>query len=206
MTTAREVILAVMAEVQGIAKKDRNQQQSFNYRGIDAVMNKVGPALRNAGGFILPRVLETKTNTAQTAKGGTLNVVHLTVEFGIYGLDGDPIVGTVAAEAFDSGDKATSKAMSVALRTFLLQVLALPTDEPDPDSYSYEATKSGRDWLSEADALALVYNLDGLRKLYSEAVANRAPAEIVEKIKDYGNGLSESQDSSSQPGGSKGVA
>ena len=206
MTTAREVILAVMAEVQGIAKKDRNLQQSFNYRGIDAVMNKVGPALRNAGGFILPRVLETKTNTAQTAKGGTLNVVHLTVEFGIYGLDGDPIVGTVAAEAFDSGDKATSKAMSVALRTFLLQVLALPTDEPDPDSYSYEATKAGRDWLSEADALALVYNLDGLRKLYSEAVAARALPEIVEKIKSYGNDLAGSQDSNSEPGRGKGTA
>jgi len=199
MTTAREVILAVMAEVQGIAKKDRNLQQSFNYRGIDAVMNKVGPALRNAGGFILPRVLETKTNTAQTAKGGTLNVVHLTVEFGIYGLDGDPIVGTVAAEAFDSGDKATSKAMSVALRTFLLQVLALPTDEPDPDSYSYEATKAGRDWIAEAEALALVYNLDGLRKLYSEAVANRVQPEIVEKIKAYGNDLAGSQNSDSQP-------
>jgi hypothetical protein len=199
MSNAREVILAVMAEVQAVAKKDRNLQQSFNYRGIDAVMNKVGPALRNAGGFILPKVLETKTNTAQTAKGGNLNVVHLTVEFGIYGLDGDPIVGTVASEAFDSGDKATSKAMSVALRTFLLQVLALPTDEPDADSYSYEATKADRNWLSEADALALVYNLDGLRKLYSEAVANRVQPEIVEKIKSYGNDLAGSQDSSSKP-------
>lgn len=200
MTTAREVILAVMAEVQAVAKKDRNLQQSFNYRGIDAVMNKVGPALRNAGGFILPRVLETKTNTAQTAKGGNLNVVHLTVEFGIYGLDGDPIVGTVAAEAFDSGDKATSKAMSVALRTFLLQVLALPTDEPDPDSFSYEATKSGRDWLAEAEAFALVYDANGLRKLYSEAVAHRALPEIVEKIKAYGTDVaSGSKDPNGEP-------
>lgn len=57
-----------------------------------------------------------------------------------------------------------------------------------------------RDWIAEADAFALVYNLDGLRKLYSEAVANRAPAEIVEKIKDYGNGLSESSDSDGKPG------
>jgi len=55
-----------------------------------------------------------------------------------------------------------------------------------------------RDWLAEADALALVYNLDGLRKLYSEAVANRVQPEIVEKIKEYGNGLSESQDTSSK--------
>lgn len=55
-----------------------------------------------------------------------------------------------------------------------------------------------RDWLAEADALALVYNLNGLRKLYSEAVANRVQPEIVEKIKEYGNGLSESQDTSSK--------
>jgi len=58
---------------------------------------------------------------------------------------------------------------------------------------------NNRDWLAEADALALVYNLDGLRKLYSEAVANRALPEIVEKIKTYGNDLSGSSDPSGQP-------
>jgi hypothetical protein len=62
-----------------------------------------------------------------------------------------------------------------------------------------------RDWIAEADALALVYNLDGLRKLYSEAVANRALPEIVEKIKNYGNELAGSQDSDGKPGGSKGT-
>jgi hypothetical protein len=58
---------------------------------------------------------------------------------------------------------------------------------------------NSRDWIAEADALALVYNLDGLRKLYSEAVANRALPEIVEKIKTYGNDLSGSSDPSGQP-------
>jgi len=57
---------------------------------------------------------------------------------------------------------------------------------------------NNRDWLAEADALALVYNLDGLRKLYSEAVAARALPEIVEKIKAYGNDLAGSQDSTSK--------
>ncbi len=38
----------------------------------------------------------------------------------------------------DGGDKATAKAMSVAFRIALLQALALPTSEPDPDSSSYE--------------------------------------------------------------------
>jgi hypothetical protein len=56
-----------------------------------------------------------------------------------------------------------------------------------------------RDWLAEADALALVYNLDGLRKLYSEAVANRVDAKIIEQVKQLGNDIARSQDSVSEP-------
>jgi len=203
MANAREVILAVMESVQGVAKRDRNSAQGFNFRGIDAVVNKVGPALRSAGGFILPEIKEANHSTALTAKGSTVNVVHLTVQFGIYGLDGDPIVGSVSAEAFDSGDKATAKAMSVALRTFLLQVLALPTDEPDPDSFSYEAT---RDWAGEAEQLALTYAVDDLRKLYSQAVAARVPGEILERIKAYGNAAGGQGDSVGIAQGTKGTA
>jgi hypothetical protein len=55
-----------------------------------------------------------------------------------------------------------------------------------------------RDWLAEADALALVYNLDGLRKLYSEAVANRVDAKIIEQVKQLGNDIAGSTDSSSK--------
>lgn len=65
---------------------------------------------------------------------------------------------------------------------------------------------NNRDWIAEAEALALVYNLDGLRKLYSEAVAARALPEIVEKIKSYGNDLAGSQDSNSEPSRGKGIA
>ncbi len=71
MAQANEIILAVMNEVQGLAKKDKNTAQGFNFRGIDAVMNAVGPALRKAGGFIVPRVVERTDTVGQTAKGST---------------------------------------------------------------------------------------------------------------------------------------
>lgn len=195
---AREVILAVMKEVQGVGKNERNSAQGFNFRGIDAVINKVGPALRNAGGFILPEVKSAEHSIALTAKGSQVNVVHLVVQYGIYGLDGDPITGTVAATAMDSGDKAVAKAMSVALRTYLLQVLALPTDEPDPDSFSYEAT--GRDFSKEAEDAALVYDVEKLRKIYSDALTAKAPQAVLDRIKAYGNDISGQADSSSKPG------
>lgn len=37
---------AVMGDVQAVRKGDRNEVQGFNFRGIDAVVNAVGPALR----------------------------------------------------------------------------------------------------------------------------------------------------------------
>lgn len=48
-------------------------------------------------------------------------------------------------------------------------------------------TPVGRDWLSEADAMALAYNIDGLRLLYSDASAAKVSPEILEKIKVYGS-------------------
>lgn len=179
-----------MNEVQGLAKKDKNQAQGFNFRGIDAVMNVVGPALRNAGGFIVPTLKSVKHETLTTSKGSLMNAAYVEVMFSVCGNDnGAPVTGVVAAEAFDSGDKATAKAMSVALRTFLLQLLCLPTDEPDPDSYSYEASKPKRDFLAEADAAALKYDLDGLRLIYADARSAKTDAVTLEKIEAYAREL-----------------
>lgn len=197
MATSAEVVLAVMNEVQGLAKRDKNQAQGFNFRGIDAVMNVVGPALRKAGGFIVPAVQSIRHETLTTAKGSLMNAAYVEVVFSVFGNDnGEPISGIVAAEAFDSGDKATAKAMSVAMRTFLLQLLCLPTDEPDPDSFSYEASKPIRDFAAEAETMLMNYDLAGLRKLYVEAQSAGATPEFLEKVKAYGNELGRSQDPS----------
>lgn len=188
MTNARDIVLALMKDVQGLAKKDLNKQQGFNFRGIDAVMNAVGPALRNAGGFIVPEVLAKESETLPARNGGSLNTVRITVAYSVHGSEGDPIVGVVAAEAFDSGDKATAKAMSVAYRTFLLQLLCLPTDEPDPDSYTYEVGEaaapvskpsSRRDWMAEVNALE---GIDAARVLFAEARQKKAGAAVLEAI------------------------
>jgi len=180
---AREIIQAVMQDVQGLAKKDKNTHQGFAFRGIDAVMNAVGPALRTHGGFIVPQVVD-KTHEIMNGK---LNLVRISVSFSVYGSEGEPITGTVAAEAFDSGDKATAKAMSVAYRTFLLQLLCLPTDEPDPDSYTYniadvatETKASARNWSTEIEALT---DIELARQLYNEARTSKAGTKVLDAIK-----------------------
>jgi hypothetical protein len=179
---ARQIIQAVMQEVQGLAKKDKNTHQGFAFRGIDAVMNAVGPALRKHGGFMVPQVIE-KTHEIMNGK---LNLVRITVSYSVYGSEGEPITGWVAAEAFDSGDKATAKAMSVAYRTFLLQLLCLPTDEPDPDSYTYDiaevatAPAPARDWNTDIEALT---DIELARQLYNEARTSKAGTKVLDAIK-----------------------
>lgn len=189
MANANEVVRLVMAEVRGLGKKQRNEIQNFNFRGIDAVMNIVGPALRDAGGFILPQIISADYSQVPTSKGGIMNVARIVAKFEVHGSEGEPIAGQVAAEAFDSGDKATSKAMSVALRTFLLQLLCLPTDEPDPDTFSYEVAKPVKDWTKIADDLSWKGDLDGLMNLYNEATRLKAPAADIERIKTLGTEL-----------------
>jgi hypothetical protein len=46
---------------------------------------------------------------------------------------------------------------------------------------------NNRDWLGEADTLALTYDVDKLRLLYTDAVAAKVSADILEKIKAYGS-------------------
>ena len=133
MTTVHEAWNDVMRDVQAIRKDSRNAQQGFNFRGIDAVMNAVGPALREHGVTIVPNSVEAKHRDFTTAKGTTMHEAIVTVGYSVIGPDGQGFTGQSVGEAADAGDKATSKAMSVAYRTFLLQALTIPTDEPDPD-------------------------------------------------------------------------
>jgi len=138
-TTVVEAISAVMDEVQSVRKTDRNAAQNFSFRGIDATVNAVGPALRHHGVVVLPQgVREIAYEPMVTAKGAAMTGVRLVQVYRWYGPAGDFIDSEVPAEAFDYGDKGTAKAMSVAYRTMLLQALCIPTDEPDPDATSYE--------------------------------------------------------------------
>lgn len=136
---AHETVCALLADIQALAKTEKNLAQNWNFRGIEAVTNVVGTAIRKHGGFLSMELVKIKYVTVPGKNGGSLDKVRGVVKFNIYGSDkGEPVTGIVPAEANDYGDKGTAKMMSVALRTFLLQLLLLPTGEPDPDSFSHE--------------------------------------------------------------------
>ena len=137
-------LAAVMSDCDHVAKRDVNQHQRFHFRGIDAVVNAVGPVLRRHKVIVVPNLRSATYETVATTTGKASTACRVVVEYVfVSGVDGSQLAASVAAEAWDSGDKATPKAMSVAFRTALLQALALPTDEPDPDASSYERATPG---------------------------------------------------------------
>ena len=138
-----EALTEVMKAVPVVKKEDRNASQNFSFRGIDATLNAVGPALRKHGVIVRPKLIQHNAEAITVGRNATpMRSVTLLVEYAFTGPEGDSLVCVVPGEAMDSGDKAYSKAMSVAFRTALLQTLALPTDERDPDADSHERVEA----------------------------------------------------------------
>jgi hypothetical protein len=144
LKTAHDRLMAIMSEIQFLRKSEEFKKQSgavqYRFRGVDAVMKAVGPLVRKYG--ILPKpIVQSITQTNYVTGGGTqmcLSVVRV-----IYRLKGPGGVDDfeeveVYGEASDAGDKGVTKALSVAYRTMWLQLLCIPTDEPDPDLHNAE--------------------------------------------------------------------
>ena len=130
-------IIEVMADINAIGKDRRNQQQGFQFRGIDDVMNELHSSLAKCGVFVVPQVLDEARSTGKTKSGGDMFYTRLKIKFTFYAEDGSFIESVVIGEAMDTGDKASNKALSVGLKYALLQVFCIPTeDEKDPDAVS----------------------------------------------------------------------
>ena len=128
-----------MRDVGAIGKDSKNQQQGFMYRGIDAVMNALNPVMSKLGLFIVPEVLEQTREERVNAKGTTLLYSILKMKYTMYAPDGSNVSCIVLGEGMDTGDKASNKAMSVALKYAMFQLFMIPTEEMvDPDSEVHE--------------------------------------------------------------------
>lgn len=123
----------------GITKDRRNQQQGYNFRGIDDVYNALSPILARHGLCVLPRILTRDCVERQTAKGGTLFYVTVEAEFDfVASEDGSKHTVRTFGEAMDSGDKATNKAMSAAYKYAAFQAFAIPTEgDNDADATTH---------------------------------------------------------------------
>lgn len=138
--TIQQAFSAAMSDIRAVGKDGRNTQQGYNFRGVDAVVIAAGPAFRRHGIIPMPRVGWVHREEVEVgSKRTVMALVTVRVTYRFIGPAGDYLEAVdIPGEAMDSGDKAVAKAMSVAYRIALLQALAIPTDDPDPDEQSFE--------------------------------------------------------------------
>jgi hypothetical protein len=191
--TAQPTIFAAMAaameEVQTVKKTGHNSSQGYNFRGIDAVVNAVGPVFRKHGIVPVPTRSEAVYRDVQTSTGKPSRECTVTVTYRFYGPLGDFIEAQVPGESMDFGDKGAPKAMSVAYRILLLQALCIPTDDPEPDSQSYERAPAPAkqtpdqieiaEWADKIREIAPKAGIYGGDPAIAKDYANRNPGKTI---------------------------
>lgn len=149
---------AVMAEVTEVRKdaKFSGGGANYNYRGVDAVVNAVGPALRKHRVVILPIDMQPSYRDVEVGgKRTPMRECTMIVTYKIMGASGDEWIVQGAGESLDSGDKGTTKAGTVAYRNMLLTALSIPVNNPrlDADAMEYRRAESRPTNLPDAGEL-----------------------------------------------------
>lgn len=199
-----QAVSDVMNDVREVRKTGRNKSQNFNFRGIDAVMNAVGPKLREHGVIVTPIRAELEGIEVDAGRKKAKDTSGI-VTYRWFGPDGSHFDSQVYAEGRDYADKGGAKTMSVALRTCILQTLCLPTDDPDPDEDYIESSPAaaavaqglgarpapeidrvkgeivrimGEDSIPPTDILAMYNEAGGVSKTFADA-QDLPPLKIV---------------------------
>lgn len=141
-----EALAGIMDDVQAVSKSQRNVKQGYQYRGIDDVVNMIHPHFAKWQVFLTSEVLSIERTERRSASGGVLLHVMSHVRYTFHAVDGSFVQTTVYAEGMDSGDKATNKALSAALKYALGQSFLIPYQmvDSETDDHEVKPKSSGR--------------------------------------------------------------
>lgn len=152
MNAAAKDIVAV-----GIGKTGWNEQQKFKFRGIDQVLNVIGPILAKHAITVTPEFAVHSISEYVTKAGSKGTSVFLSGKF-TFRHDGQSVSTTAVGEGRDVADKATNKAMAAAAKYALIMTFVVPlvgSDDTDAHSPESGAESGGHIAISEYDALML---------------------------------------------------
>jgi hypothetical protein len=186
MAKIHKAITAVMAAIAttGIAKSQRNAQQGFSYRGIEAAMNELNPLLVANGITVAARYSDLDVSDRVNSKGTSLRFAILKGCF-TFSVDEDShVVFECYGEAMDSGDKAVTKAQSVAFRTALFQIFVVPTVAIDPEEHDEDPFSADVFEISQAATLAELQTVWGKKRAGYLRRKDRAGVNAIDAAKD----------------------
>lgn len=130
-----ERMATVLEELPSVGKDQKAQGFGANYkfRGIDDLYNALNPVLAKNKIFISPQILSHERTERDRKKDevvvGVTVVVLVRVNYKFYTTDGSFIECESIGEANDTSDKATSKALSMAMKYALFQTFCIATED-----------------------------------------------------------------------------
>lgn len=133
---AAAAIARVAADLPAINKDERNTQQNFAFRSIDAITAAVRPLFGKHGLAVIPNVSDIAYETVTSRGGGAGYRCLATVDYLIVHESGDTLTARMVGEAVDYGDKSTSKAVQMAFKYLLTELLLVGSGDADPDSHT----------------------------------------------------------------------
>ena len=127
----------------GITKTGYNDFGEFKFRGIDEVLNVLGPILAEHSLMVIPNVYSSEVVRVQTSTGKPANHWTVKVRYTFCATSGDdPSVAYVTefhGEAYDNSDKGLGKAITSAYKSMLFETFCVPIEGmDDADSSSIE--------------------------------------------------------------------
>ena len=137
-------LIAILRDTGVIGKDRKNQQQGYQYRGIDDAYNLLHPVFAKHGVLILPKFKESFREERATKEGKLIIHTIATYDYEFVADDGSSVTVTAQGEGSDMGVKSLNKAFTGAIKTLLFSMFLIPTDDPkdsEADSPEFAAKK-----------------------------------------------------------------
>ena len=128
-------VAAAAGEMKAIEKDQQNTGQGFKFRSIETIVAAAKPILTKHEISITPNGFEVISSEEVQSSSGSRG--YRVVVYGGWQVghsDGSFIEAAMLGEAIDYGDKATSKAVQMAYKYLLTQMLGIGSEDPDGES------------------------------------------------------------------------
>ena len=180
-----DILLPKISREIGAIKKDR-KASNYSYRGIDDALNYVGPALLKFGCRMSVEYSDHKVDSVEktTSRGNVIREYHATISLRatFHAPDGSTSTSVTVGEGIDQmgQDKASSKAMSNALKYALFFSLMIPVDPgelADTDEPALESVGDTAVVAQTRKAIAAAKDIPSIKRFRDRLDANKSIGE-----------------------------
>ncbi len=128
-------LAAAAGEIGAIPKDKQNTAQNFAYRSIESIVAAAKTVFEKYGISVVPSGHEViSSEQVESSHGSRGYRVVVSGRWRVGQIDGSYIDASMLGESIDYGDKATSKAVQMAYKYLLTQMLGIGSEDPDGES------------------------------------------------------------------------